>query len=290
MALLSPKINASFIRWKEHQVGRVLEVRFVHRGSPFALMAVYQHVWSTAKTSHQNRKDRAALLSALGKAAKQFSAITSLVLAGDFNSSLEPCNCLVGPRTCSDSRRPDSEGSQKFVRNHHLVALNTWHTAHPHTFQQGKIKSQIDFILTKEIASGSQAKQSAPIKQWELGSWKVGGHWPLQARIRPIGHWSLGKKSTPLNYDSKKLQEAVRENTEKAATVKAWVASQMLASHPDTCNDILLQALARFFPKEQRPKPIRPTLPSSRRMWELARELKALNHTALNPKRRTLHH
>ena len=73
-------------------------------------MAVYQHVWSTAKTSHQNRKDRAALLSQLGQAVRQVSARTCLVLAGDFNSSLELCSRLVGPCTCPDSRRPDSEG------------------------------------------------------------------------------------------------------------------------------------------------------------------------------------
>ena len=224
---------------------------------------------------HQNRKDRASLQTTLGKPVKQVSARTSLVVAGDFNASLEPCKRLVGLKTCPDSRRPDSEGLQKFVQDFQLVALNTWHTTHPHTFEQGKTKSQIDFILTKEIASGSHAKQSGPLLQWDLGGWKVGGHWPLTASIRSIGHWALGKKSKPVPFDSRKLQEAVSDNTDEAVAMRKWVASQMQVSHPDACNDILLQASAKFFPKLQCPRPPRPTLTSSRRVWELARDLKA---------------
>ena len=65
IALLSPKIASGQIRWREHVVGRVLEVRFMFEGSPQVLLCVYQHVWSSANTPQQNRSDRSYVLASL---------------------------------------------------------------------------------------------------------------------------------------------------------------------------------------------------------------------------------
>ena len=133
------------------------------------------------KTTQQNRRDRASLLSALSKAVKQVPSRTSLVVAGDFNASLQPSARLVGPMVCHAAPRPDSDGLQALVEELKLVALNTWHTSKPHTFVQGSSLSQIDFVFTKETESGSRAKLATPLHDWHLGSWKVGGHLPIAA-------------------------------------------------------------------------------------------------------------
>ena len=133
MALLSPKIASGQIRWREHVVGRVLEIRFRLGGSPHVVMCVYQHVWSSAKTPQQNRKVRGHVLSSLSKALRQIPSRLSLVVAGDFNSSLTSCPRLVGPRICPEASTPDSEGLQELIASHSLVALNTWHAPRPHT-------------------------------------------------------------------------------------------------------------------------------------------------------------
>ena len=83
MVLLSPHIDARQVRWREHKVGRLLEVRFGFGASPFVLLAVYQHVWSSNKTTQQNRRDRATLLSALSKAVKQVPSRTQDLLSCD---------------------------------------------------------------------------------------------------------------------------------------------------------------------------------------------------------------
>ena len=272
IALLSPKIASGQIRWREHVVGRVLEVRFMFEGSPQVLMCVYQHVWSSAKTPQQNRSDRSHVLASLSKALKQIPYRLSLVVAGDFNSTLLSSQRLVGPRICPEAERPDSAGFQELITSHNLVALNTWHAPRPRTFSQQDSASQIDFVLTKEIQAGGPAKQAQPIEDWHLGSWKTGGHLPVRATIRPIGHWQLNAKAPSQAYDSKALQHAVRELTEDAQSMKAWVRQRMPATHPDECNRILLEATARFFPKRRQAAP---AAPDAQGMWRLVRELRA---------------
>ena len=92
MVLLSSEVpaNTITIRWKEHTRGRVLEVRFDWHGARTTVLAVYQHVWSPAKTVQANKQDRASVLKSLARCVKQVPARDTLVIAGDFNSSVSP--------------------------------------------------------------------------------------------------------------------------------------------------------------------------------------------------------
>ena len=108
MVLLSPRIPAKSLRWKEHAAGRALEVRFDRQGARVTVVAVYQHVWSPAKTVHNNRQDHASLLKALGRCIKQVPHRDTLILAGDYNSSLTKQPRLVGAAaTPPRESRPD---------------------------------------------------------------------------------------------------------------------------------------------------------------------------------------
>ena len=251
MVLLSPRIDSGQIRWREHRVGRLLEVRFVHAGCPFVALNAYQHVWSSAKTPQQNRKDRSSFLAALSKAVRQVLSRTSLVVAGDLNATLSPYPRLVGPRACGAAPRPDSEGLPELVETHKLVALNTWHAAVPHTYTQQGSHSQIDFILTKEPQAGGQAKRAAPLHDWHLGSWKVGGHSPVLATVKPLAHWQLPSRKDASTCDVKQLRSAVREGSDRARQMRDWVRDRMPVHHPDQCNQILTEA-ELFFPKRSR--------------------------------------
>ena len=196
LVLLSPRIDAGQICWREHRVGRLLEVRFVHAGCPYVVLNAYQYVWSSSKTPQQNRKDRSSLVTSLGRAVRQVPSRTSLVVAGDMNATLSSSPRLVGPRACGAAPRPDSEGLQEFVESHKLVALNTWHAQVSHTYTQQGSHSQIDFIFTKEPQAGGQAKRAGPLHHWHLGSWKVGGHSPVLATIQPL---ATADKAKPTN-------------------------------------------------------------------------------------------
>ncbi|CAE7499751.1 unnamed protein product [Symbiodinium microadriaticum] len=108
MVPLSPKFKKSQIRWKEWRTGRILEVRAFLSGARITFLAVYQHVWSSNKTQQDNRSDRAAVLSSLTKAVQQVPKRDTLIVAGDFNSSLTTTQSLVGPQTAQpEDKRPD---------------------------------------------------------------------------------------------------------------------------------------------------------------------------------------
>ena len=213
MVLLSPAIPTNTVRWKEHVKGRLLETRFDWHGVRTTVLAVYQHVWSPAKTVQANKQDRAAVLKSLARSVKRVPARDTLVIAGDFNSSVSPIPRLVGPRTLTPQEaRPDEAEFTNFVRTHHLAVLNRWQVGSPHTFVQGDSRTQIDFLLTKVSSSGGSAKQAAPLANFPLGSWKTGGHLPLLAKIKPDRHWQLpGPRVQPLKHDSEALQQAVRQ-------------------------------------------------------------------------------
>ena len=243
----------------------------MHAGCPFVVLNTYQHVWSSAKTPQQNRKDRNSLLAALSKAVRQVPSRMSLVVAGDLNATLSPCPRLVGPRTCGAAQQQDSDGLQELVEAHKLVALNTWHAAAPHTYTQQGTTSQIDFVFTKETQAGGQAKRAAPLPDWRLGSWKVEGHFPVLAVVKPLGHWMLPTRRETSTCDVRQLQAAVREGTDQARLMRDWVRERVPVQHPDQCNQVLLEAAELFFPRvrwsSQR-------FLDSRRMWQLAREAK----------------
>ena len=126
MVLLSPAIPSNTVRWKEHVRGRLLETRFDWHGARTTVLAVYQHVWSPAKTVQANKQDRAAILKSLARSVKRVPARDTLVIAGDFNSSVSPTPRLIGPRTLAPQEaRPDEAELTNFVRTHHLTVLNT---------------------------------------------------------------------------------------------------------------------------------------------------------------------
>ena len=179
MVLLSPDVPANTIRWKEHVTGRVLETRFDwHGGLPSWLFINMSG--PLPKSYRPIKQDRAAVLKSLARSVKQVPARDTLVIAGDFNSSVSPIPRLIGPRTLTPQEaRPDEAELTNFVRAHHLAVLNTWQVSSPHTFVQGDSRTQIDFLLTKVSSSGGSAKQAAPLANFPLGSWKTGGHLPL---------------------------------------------------------------------------------------------------------------
>ena len=275
MVFLSPTFDKKKIRWKEWSPGRVLEVRADWQGSRITIASVYQHAWSAAKTIQANKDDRAQVLSALSKLVKQVPKRDSLVIAGDFNVSVSPVPGLIGPCVVEPQEpRPDEAHFTNLLSKLRLVALNTWHASPAHTFCQGEIQTQIDFILTKEPSAGGLAKRAAPTQHLGLGSWKKGGHLPMLATIPLMRHWLLPKgKPAPLQYDAAALQASVRATDDQAQAMRHWVQQSIHTCRtPHDWNALLLQASEKFFPLQRKVRPI-PLEGVTRRMWRSRRAL-----------------
>ena len=199
MILTAPHIPKDTVRWSEHKKGRVLETVFQWKGARVHVVSVYQHVWSTSKTAQQNRADRSTNLAALSRAIRGVPQRDTLIVLGDFNSTLTPSPGVVGPCTPGPPphRKAEDEFFQRLVQGHGLVALNTWSSGKGFTFQTATTQSQLDYILVPKTISRGEAKKSTPLAHFQLGKWKKGGHLPVAAQIRPMRHWQLPPPPPP---------------------------------------------------------------------------------------------
>ena len=174
MVLTAPHIPKDTVRWKEHQKGRVLEIVFQWKGARVHVVSVYQHVWSTSKTAQKNREDRSTTLAALSRAIRGTPQRDTLIVLGDFNSTLQSSPGAVGLCTPGPPphRKTEDEYFQRLVQGHGLVALNTWSSGKGFTFRTATTQSQLDYILVPKTISRSDAKKSKPIDNFPLGKWK----------------------------------------------------------------------------------------------------------------------
>ena len=125
--LLSKRIPANQVRWREIRKGRLLQVIFPWMGTRVHLAAVYQHAWSSKKTIQQNKEDRAKLLGEISSLIRSIPCRNTFLLAGDFNARLSPHEGLIGPcSTAAEATNLQDESLQALVTSHGLIALNTW--------------------------------------------------------------------------------------------------------------------------------------------------------------------
>ena len=199
MILTAPHIPKATIRWSEHHKERVLEVVFQWKGARVHIVSVYQHVWTTSKTAQQNREDRSKCLASLSKAVRGVPQRDTLVVLGDFNSTLNTSVGVVGTCTPGSPQHRSAEDAhfQRLVQGHGLVALNTWSSGSGLTFHTATSESQIDYILVPKSLARGESKQSKPLTDFPLGRWKKGGHSPVEAKIRPLRHWQLSSHPPP---------------------------------------------------------------------------------------------
>ena len=142
MVLLSKRIPANQVRWREIRKGRLLQVIFPWMGTRVHLAAVYQHAWSSKKTNQQNKEDRAKLLGEISSLIRSIPCRNTFLLAGDFNARLSPHEGLIGPcSTAAEATNLQDESLQALVTSHGLIALNTWSSGQGHTFIQNASRS-----------------------------------------------------------------------------------------------------------------------------------------------------
>ena len=162
----------SDIRSVEHAQGRLHQVRIPWQNSHIHIVTGYQHVWQSKLAKAENVEQRKSWTEALSKCMSRIPQRDRLYVCADFNSTAKREAPWIGP--CALPNKSKSRQHLRPInsvcRDFNLTALNTFSCKKPHTFQNGKIKTQIDFILTRQRDAGHKAKQARPVHSFPIGT------------------------------------------------------------------------------------------------------------------------
>ena len=168
--------------------GRLLLVKAHGRHSTYFMINIYQKVQDGTKESMCLRQQ---VWDSLQRAISTSPSRHSLILAGDFNTSLQHNSPYTGAAVInkgSAAEAPDAHVFHQLVKQFDLRALNTFQpTPCKHTYQhhtKTEVRSQIDYILIRGRRTDSLSKCTQTLIDTDLGAWRGGPkHWPILASV-----------------------------------------------------------------------------------------------------------
>ena len=280
---ISPSVDATTIRFEEVVAGRLLRARFEWHGCTIEALNIYQHVWDNKSSKQTNLTRQHSLLEAASRVIAQVPTRATLVVMGDVNAECKRSQGLTGTalaRTLSHvgEQARDPNSLTEFVEQHELVAVTTWSSRPPITFQNHEGQSQIDYIFCRKSSADCTAKR-ADVCSLPFGHWKATGHQPLKASLRCVMYYHHAHRSQKTNVCAgKELDAAVRANDPRAQALRVEVqhalscyTQQGRLPTPDDINSALRSACLRIFPPQQS----RPKQPDAeaQSLWQLRRHM-----------------
>ena len=143
------------------------------------MLGLYQYVHRD-----DNRVLRQQLLTQLQDYLGHLPKRNTLILAGDFNTSLTTMPGYVASATfqwkggrTQGAQHSDTSDLMQVLQQHGLVALNTWNGTHGPTFVGPQHVSRIDFLLTRRQSADHAAKKVRQITDFPM--LQAQGHVPL---------------------------------------------------------------------------------------------------------------
>ena len=173
--------QAHQLSWTEIDPGRLVHIRIHGESRSIDFLVIYQHVFSVDRLNK-----RQFLLDRLNDVLCKIPQRNLLVLLGDFNTSLLNRSKVVGcgqfmhdGQKCTGTAHSDSHELHDLLRQHSLLALNTWMTDNPATFSHGTTASRIDFVCCRQVHADHTAKKVQVLDDFYMRSATGAHHAPL---------------------------------------------------------------------------------------------------------------
>ena len=197
----------------------------------------------------------------------------------DLNSRIRSLPGLIGRGILAGSQGPDTE-LEAVLETHNLVLLNTWgraSTSKCHTFQNGEVFSQLDFLGTRRLTVDATAKQAVPASMC-LVPWRNGPkHRPVFGSVKWIAGWACAKcEPVQHRFSLSDMKHHIQHNTPLAAKLKDEVEN-IICRHAQsvdltTLNAETVAVCQQLFPKKptvrQRPGQSPAVLEGIQAMWQ----------------------
>ena len=180
-------VQRESVKWREIVEGRLIQVRFVYKKQQFDVISIYQHAmtFSSNEQKSETMKRRKLLWDSLAKLLDQLPIRSSVVLLGDFNTTLEPSKKIAGYGIKLGGQQKDVVADRhtlmEILRKHGLCALNTWGSVQT-SYEHPQGSSSIDYICIRQSLSDGRAKQCATVEA-PIAAWRTSGHKPVVADI-----------------------------------------------------------------------------------------------------------
>ena len=177
------------IGWTELMAGRLMRIRLFLPSRSLDILCGYQYAYRANPVTRSSREQWFQLLDTT---LSTLPHRNQLIWTGDLNTSLVGDGCTVGLggfRTPDGSHHPgpshpDQGVLQDILKQHGVVALNTWRSDSVCTFfsslRQG---SRIDFLCTRYRQADRLAKQSVSLPDWPPLPLATQGHYPVLGTI-----------------------------------------------------------------------------------------------------------
>ena len=180
----------SDIFWTEYVPGRLVHIRIHGKLRHIDLVNVYQHI-HTPQRLDQRLDFWTHLSSLLSVPNKQ----NTLIMMGDFNTSLSRCNAAVGiPGYRHDEnihagpRHSDAHLLMNLLTTYDLLATNTWSHALGPSYIFGHQTSRIDFIICRRAFSDNTSKRVHYIQDFPLICPTGSYHVPMITSVLRVWH------------------------------------------------------------------------------------------------------
>eukprot|EP00439_Symbiodinium_sp_Y106_P039661 s233_g4.t2 len=186
-AIRASWVDEHTLSWKEVIPGHLTQVRCTFVKQQVDLINIYQHAWSS-KTSEQTQElltRRSRIWGALDGLLRSLPVRSEILLAGDFNTVLEPRTAVSGhgifPGNSATVFQTDRARLLDILQCHRLTVLNTW-SRKAYTYKHPQGCSQIDYVVARHALADALAKKCAPIPT-PLAGWRSAGHELLFASV-----------------------------------------------------------------------------------------------------------
>ena len=277
--------------------GRVLAVRIQQDQKVLNLVNVYQKVWNG---THEAKQIRTQVLDALQKHVRQAPSRYPLIVAGDFNASLDHRSPCVGSAVISGSHAaglPDVDRLHGLLKQFDLRALNTFNPQpNKHTFTSyDDRKSQIDYIFVRARSADAAAKAPQVLHETRLAQWKTGSvHHPIIANI-PHRFWHSSSRTAQLRGNQARAPTGrLAPDADKNGFLMTVDSALRQMSVWDTkaINATLAAAAEQFLVTNRPPRSTRPATAEQpvKHMWNMYRQLQAAKRAGANSEVLAEHH
>ena len=246
-----------YIRFHECIAGRLLHVKAWCKGGWVEAVNLYQHALAQQSGQDAILAERATVWSSLRRTLGHIPNGNTLVLAGDFNCSLEPLHDHLGTGMLEPMQRtPDADEVVAILQDFGLFAVNSYgrkrSCTYIHEGHKPARRSFIDYIFLR--LHKHPHRQVGILRDWQVARWRQGGrHMPVWTSIKLRRFHSQSTavvtKSWP-SWRCKLLAQAVKENPQLADqfAVKVQEALQQMGEYnPNQLNNMLLEVGNQIF-------------------------------------------